>query len=194
MAALETTGGSPTVAPNRVSPQEAARLRKMVDEEFALVFRVLCAFGMRPADAEDGAQMVFIIAARKLSMIVAGSERAFLCATARGVAANARRSNTRNREDTGVDIELAVDGTRGPEEAAERSEAKRHLLRIMDGMDDDAREVFTLYELEGVTTLEIARIVGAPQGTVASRLRRAREHFESESTLLEREIYEPRES
>jgi RNA polymerase sigma-70 factor (ECF subfamily) len=59
-------------------------------------------------------------------------------------------------------------------------------MRIMDGMDEDSRAVFMLFELEGLTMVEIAKVVDAPQGTVASRLRRAREHFERESRELSR--------
>jgi RNA polymerase sigma-70 factor (ECF subfamily) len=38
--------------------------------------------------------------------------------------------------------------------------------------------VFVLYELEELTMIEIARTLELPAGTVASRLRRAREVFE----------------
>ncbi len=175
----------PAQAVVRHSPEEARRLRVMVDEQFDFVFRTLRAFGVRPADAEDGAQTVFIIASRKLAVIASGSERAFLFATARGVASNARRSGTRNREDVGSDaLSASVDLAPDPEEAAARSQAKTHLARIMDGMDEDARAVFMLFELEGLTMVEIAKVVDAPPGTVASRLRRAREHFERESRGL----------
>jgi RNA polymerase sigma-70 factor (ECF subfamily) len=166
-------------------PAEAARLRAMVDQHFDFIFRTLRAFGIPAADAEDSAQQVFIIASRKLPLIVAGSERAFLFATARGVASNARRSGTRNREDASSDVlPRTVDQQPDPEQSAQRNQAKRELVRIMDGMDDDARAVFMLFELEGLTMAEIAVVVSAPPGTVASRLRRAREHFERESTAL----------
>jgi RNA polymerase sigma-70 factor (ECF subfamily) len=38
--------------------------------------------------------------------------------------------------------------------------------------------VFVLFELEQMTKTEIAEVVGIPEGTVVSRLRRAREVFE----------------
>jgi RNA polymerase sigma-70 factor (ECF subfamily) len=192
-------GSSPLVVPASVvapvaaesepgavhTPAEAARLRSMVDDHFDFVFRTLRALGVRSADAEDGAQTVFIIASRKLALITLGSERAFLFATARGVASNARRSGVRNREDVSSDVLPAtVDQAPDPEEAAARSEARAQLVRIMDGMDEDSRAVFLLFELEGLTMVEIAKVVDAPQGTVASRLRRAREHFERESREL----------
>jgi len=39
--------------------------------------------------------------------------------------------------------------------------------------------VFVLFELEQMTKTEISNVVGIPEGTVVSRLRRAREVFEN---------------
>jgi RNA polymerase sigma-70 factor (ECF subfamily) len=44
-------------------------------------------------------------------------------------------------------------------------------------MTEEHRIVFVLFELEQLTTPEIATMLGVPVGTVASRLRRAREIF-----------------
>jgi RNA polymerase sigma-70 factor (ECF subfamily) len=52
-------------------------------------------------------------------------------------------------------------------------------------LDVDTRTVFVLTELEGFTTPEIAGMLDVPLGTAASRLRRAREKFQS----MAREIY-----
>jgi RNA polymerase sigma-70 factor (ECF subfamily) len=45
-------------------------------------------------------------------------------------------------------------------------------------MPIELRVVFVLFELEEMTTAEIATLLEIPSGTVASRLRRARETFE----------------
>jgi RNA polymerase sigma-70 factor (ECF subfamily) len=42
----------------------------------------------------------------------------------------------------------------------------------------DLRAVFVLFELEEMTMMEIATISDLPPGTVASRLRRARQAFQ----------------
>jgi RNA polymerase sigma-70 factor, ECF subfamily len=52
----------------------------------------------------------------------------------------------------------------------------------------DLRTVFVLYELEELTMAEIARALDLPMGTVASRLRRARETFEELSRRVRRDI------
>ena len=50
---------------------------------------------------------------------------------------------------------------------------------VLDVMPIDLRTVFVLFELEGMSTVEIAPVLGIPVGTASSRLRRAREEFQA---------------
>ncbi len=163
-----------------LSRTEAARFRQMVDANFDFIWRSLRGLGVPAASIDDAAQQVFWTASQKLSSIVVGAERSFLFATARGMAANARRAQQRNRELQGDEI-LDAHPDRGPdpEQIAATREVRRILDRILDGLAEDVREIFVLYELEGQTSSEISEILGIPMGTVASRLRRAREEFQS---------------
>jgi RNA polymerase sigma-70 factor, ECF subfamily len=43
----------------------------------------------------------------------------------------------------------------------------------------EQRAVFVLYEIEGLAAKEIAALLSIPVGTVASRLKRGRETFQS---------------
>jgi len=170
----------------RTAEDRDARLRAMVDAHFEFIWRSLRGLGVPAANVDDAAQQVFWIAAQKLDVITVGSERAFLFSTARGVAANARRARARSREqaDDGA-LELMTDGALDPEEAAQKSQAKRVLERILSEMSDDLRTVFVLFELEGLTSVEIAELLSIPVGTAASRLRRAREEFQLAVTKLQ---------
>lgn len=163
-----------------LAPAEAARFRQMVDSHFDFIWRSLRGLGVPSGSIDDAAQQVFLTASQKLSSITAGSERSFLFATARGVAANARRAQQRNRELPGDEL-LATHADHGPdpEEIASTREVRRILDRILDGLSEELREVFVLFELEGQTSSEISELLGIPMGTVASRLRRAREDFQS---------------
>jgi RNA polymerase sigma-70 factor (ECF subfamily) len=49
--------------------------------------------------------------------------------------------------------------------------------RVLESMPIALRSVLVLYEMEEMTMAEIAVMLGIPPGSVASRLRRAREHF-----------------
>ena len=44
-------------------------------------------------------------------------------------------------------------------------------------MTEDLRTAFVLFEIEGLTQREIGTALEIPEGTVASRVRRAREEF-----------------
>jgi RNA polymerase sigma-70 factor (ECF subfamily) len=163
-----------------LSKEDAARFRAMVDSHFDFIWRSLRGLGVPSASIDDAAQQVFWTASQKLDTIMSGSERSFLFATARGIAANARRSQLRSRELLDEDaLATHIDHAPDPEEAAASRQARRVLDRILDGLPEELRAVFLLYELEGQTMAEIASLLGTPMGTVASRLRRAREEFQS---------------
>lgn len=66
----------------------------------------------------------------------------------------------------------------GPERRAQASEAAEVLEQILARMKPKKRSVFVLYELEDLTTEEIAHVLGCGVETVKSRLRHARAEFE----------------
>jgi RNA polymerase sigma-70 factor (ECF subfamily) len=165
-----------TAAPSR--PDAATRFRSLVDAEFGFIWRSLRGLGIPANAVDDAAQHVFWIAAQKLDAIALGSERAFLFSTALGVSANARRALKRNREVPDEEA-LGAQADDAPDaEALVAMKEERALLdRVLGLMPDDLRAVFLLFVLEGTTTPEISELLGLPPGTVASRLRRAREAF-----------------
>jgi RNA polymerase sigma-70 factor, ECF subfamily len=67
-----------------------------------------------------------------------------------------------------------IDQMPDPEALAMRTDNSRKLNLLMAGMPVDFREVLVLREMEDLSYREIARITGAPIGTVMSRLARAR--------------------
>ncbi len=169
-----------------MDPSSTARFRRMVDTEFAVVWRFLRGLGVAAGGVDDAAQQVFLIAAKRIDGIVVGSERAFLLATARGVAANSRRAQARSRE---VFDESALahqrDERDDPEQVAASKQARALLDSFLEGLPEDVRAVFVLFELEGMTMVAIAETLDLPPGTVASRLRRAREEFHAAARRLQ---------
>lgn len=151
-----------------------------VREHLAFVWRALRRFGVPSADGPDATQKVFIAATARLDAIEPGRERAFLFGTALRVAAKMRRRNARKPlSGAGDGNELDHQASPWPdtEELVDQRRARELLDRILDGMSDDLRAVFVLYEIEEMTMAEIADLLAVPAGTVASRLRRAREYF-----------------
>jgi RNA polymerase sigma-70 factor (ECF subfamily) len=155
-----------------------ARLRRMLDEHFELIWRSLRRFGLSDDQADDAAQQVFIIASRKLDAIPPGNERSFLFGTAMRVASDVRRSAVNRREIAQADpADHLADGGAPVDELIDRGRARETLDGVLAAMDEDLRVVFVLFELEELATAELAALLAIPVGTVASRLRRAREEF-----------------
>ncbi len=154
---------------------DAARLRALQVEHFEFLWRSLRRLGVPEADVDDAVQQVFLVAARRT--IQPGAERSFLFATALRVASHARRTLRRRRE-SDEPVPEQTDGTPSPEELLDQRRARALLDEVLEALPLDVRAVFILFELEEMTVVEIAGILGLPTGTAASRLRRGRELFQ----------------
>lgn len=175
--------GAPAVAHAALAQSGAfpapGRVRAMVTEHFGFVWRSLVRLGVPRPDAEDAVQQVFIVASNRLEDIEPGRERAFLFGTSMRIASRARRTQARRREVLDDEPIEQLDPAPGADEQLDRARARAELDAILDAMPIELRAVFVLFELEQVTMAEIATLLDLPSGTVASRLRRAREHFQS---------------
>jgi RNA polymerase sigma-70 factor (ECF subfamily) len=172
---LSSTPGE-AVLRDRADP---VRLRTMVTEHFDFVWRSLVRLGVPRRDAEDALQQVFLVAARKVDLIEPGRERAFLFATALRLASRARRTLLRRREVLDGVAREQADPSASVDERIDETRARAVALEILEAMPLDLRAVFVLFELEQMTMVEIAKLLELPAGTVASRLRRARELFQA---------------
>jgi len=164
-----------------------ARLEGMFRAHHELVWRTLRRLGLAPEAAADAAQQAFLIATERLSDIRPGSERAFLFGTALRLARSAFRTGRHMQLEDDMDARAHA-GPRA-EELVDRNRAIALADRVLAQMEPSLLTVFVLYELEGLSTPEIAEIIGKPLGTAASRLRRAREAFRSAAVRLEQCIH-----
>lgn len=155
-----------------------ADLRTMFEENYAFIWRILRRFGVAPQNVDDAAQQVFLVAARKIDVVDRAKARSFLLGTALRVAAEARRAGARAREEVREDLDLVASAAPNPEQLTEKKRALERFDALLDEMPFELRAVFVLYEVEGMSTHDIAPALGLPRGTVASRLRRAREEFD----------------
>lgn len=159
-----------------ISPRVRERLRAMFEAHYELVWRVLRRSGLQRIEADDAAQQAFMVAARRIDEVAATTERAFLCATALKIASRLRQTSAR---------EVLMDEPPEPTDAATPLEALEHkrrrelLDRLLRAMDEDLRIVLVLSDIEGLSKREVAEVLGVPEGTAASRLRRARDDIQS---------------
>jgi RNA polymerase sigma-70 factor (ECF subfamily) len=181
----EPVSGPRITCPSAPSQLDNARVADMLRAHFRDVWRIVRRFGVPENGADDAAQDVFIIASRRLADITPGSERAFLFATAVRVAANARRALGARRECAEDDsLSEGADPRPNAEALLDQKRLRQLLDRVLDELSDDLRVCFVLYELEGMSSPEIAELLRIPVGTVASRLRRARDAFEQAASKL----------
>jgi RNA polymerase sigma-70 factor (ECF subfamily) len=173
-------------AADAASESEAGgRLGGLVREHFAYIWRLCRRLGLPEADADDAAQQVFITASRRVSDIRAGSERSFLYGVAVNTAAKWREARARRKEDPEAELERIEASAPSVEELLDRRNARLLLDALLDAMPLELRVVFVLYEIEQQSAPEIAEALELPLGTVASRLRRAREDFAARLARLE---------
>jgi RNA polymerase sigma-70 factor (ECF subfamily) len=137
------------------------------------VWRVLRRCGLSTADADDALQQVFLVAARRASSILPGRERAFLMSVAMKVAARLRHQRVFDLAQLTEPLEPEDASQPAPEAALERSRLCSKLDALLDGLDEAEREVVVMTYCAGLSRREVADSLGVPEGTVASRLRRA---------------------
>jgi RNA polymerase sigma-70 factor (ECF subfamily) len=170
---------------SRIEATPRLGIAELLKSHYGVVWRTLRRVGVAPDRIDDAAQEVFIVASRKLDQIKPGSERNYLLGSAVRIAANYRRSSRARCEvlDDGVMAEQS-----DPEPPADQLLYRKRLRETLDEIfshwPSELRTAFVLFELEGLSVPEIAEITDAKTGTVASRLRRARELFESAAKRL----------
>jgi len=148
----------------------------MVESHFDPVWRALKRLGVPEGGVDDAAQQVFLVASRRLDEIDPRGERPYLLGIALRVAADARRAVVRRREVPMDDVvEMAAAPGPAPEEVLDDKQALGLLSAHLARLPDEMREAFVLFELEELPAPEVAALLGVPVGTVASRVRRARD-------------------
>ena len=161
------------------------RLHAVVIAHYDFVWRSLRRLGIAETAAEDATQKVLMVLSQRLSQVKPGTEKGFLYATALHVAQHERRSFARKKEDANDDaIASAISRAPDPSEQLDHAQRRALLDEALDALPIDFRAVFVLFEMEELTMIQIAELLDLAPGTIASRLRRARELFRESSRRL----------
>lgn len=168
-----------------ISVKETDRLhereRTGSDEEFSLlvyrqhrfVFRVAFALLRNAHDAEDIAQETFLKLYRNGRWHGIRDERAFLARTAWRMALDLRRVSAIETAD--VDIDATPSQTPTPEQQAMSADNTAVLHRLIDALPEELRQPLVLSGIDEMNSREVAAVLGVPEGTVRTRLMRARQ-------------------
>ena len=157
--------------------RDDARLTALVTEHMDRAARIIRSMGASPDDLEDLVHQAFSITAARMDDIAPGKESAFLISTAVQLTSDTRRLRARLRPTETGELPDLPDMHPSPEDLCQRQQAFTMLRHLLDQMEEDLRVVFVLFEVEDLSMADIAGILKIPAGTVASRLRRAREDF-----------------
>lgn len=190
-AMVPATLASPdvTTAPAAEGRREAPSLESVYRTHVKTVARWAMRLVGPDGDSEDVVHEVFLVVKRRLPEFRGDAEittwlyeitvhvaqtfrkraRWWSWLTGRG------RSPSRGQ---GREVSLgALESARDPHAILEARERTRLLYRLLDELVEDQRTAFILFELEGLSGDQIARVTGASVGTVWVRLSRARRKF-----------------
>ncbi len=157
-----------------------ATFTAIYDAWFENVLRWLRALGAPESDREDIAQDVFLVVRRRLDTFDGRNLAGWLYQITKRQVRDFRRRTwikrifTRDHTDALDDM---PDDRAGPVAELERKQDQRILAALLSKMNPDRRAALVLFEIDGLSGEEIARVQGVPLNTVWKRLHVARKEF-----------------
>ena len=169
-------------------PPEA--LEAIFREHHGAVYRAAYRITGNAADAEDVLQTVFMrLLRRDEQPDLSNSAGSYLHRAAVNAALDMLRRRKRARA---VDLDEVgdqlVDEANQPERNRGNRELSRRLRKALTHLSPRQAEIFTLRYLEGLGNLEIARMLGSSQTSIAVILHRARHRLQKELGSLQGEL------
>jgi RNA polymerase sigma-70 factor (ECF subfamily) len=158
---------------------DEAEFAELVERQSRFVFRVAYAVLLNRADAEDAVQETFLKLYRNGGWRNVENERAFLARVAWRVAVDRRpRQPQALSLDCGPERELTGDAPSpdpSPEQALLVSDQHARIHAMIDALPEELRLPLALSAADELNSREIGRVLDIPEGTVRTRLQRARE-------------------
>ena len=155
-----------------------AEFTALVQRQSRFVFRVAYAVLRNSFDAEDAVQETFLKLFRNGGWKNLGSERAFLARVAWRIAVDkVSRSVKSSRpiaaENAAIEDDAPSLGL-GPEQTLMATNQQEMVHAMIDTLPQDLRVPLVLSAFDELNSREIGSILGIPEGTVRTRLQRAR--------------------
>lgn len=155
----------------------AAEALSYVDSLYGTALRLT----RRPADAEDLVQDTYLKAFRASAQFQRGTNlKAWLFTILHNTFRNMKRDDGRNPVDVDSEVvehaeSIGASGTgQNPEQLLARATLDADLQAALDELPDVFRQAVWLRDVEEFSYAEIAQMIGAPIGTVMSRISRGR--------------------
>jgi RNA polymerase sigma factor (sigma-70 family) len=173
-----------SVAIERVSPlslrrdsrSDSDRFAELVEPHYATMYRVAYRLTRSTHDAEDLAQETCVRAFSQLEALERLEQpRGWLLRVLYRLFVDATRRYERRNVDSldGLDDVLVSEGP-SPAEEADRALDRERLDIAWRYLDEEQRALLALHDVEGHSLAELREITGLKEGTLKSRLHRAR--------------------
>jgi RNA polymerase sigma-70 factor (ECF subfamily) len=147
-----------------------ARFTELVKRHSLFVYRVAYSVLRNPSDAEEVVQDTFLKIYRADATDRMQNERAFLARTAWRIAIDRHPRNL-----TVLPSKEIAANAPSPEDAAIGEDWNAAIHRLIDALPDHLRLPLALSTIDEMTSPEIAQAMGIAEGTVRTRLMRARQ-------------------
>lgn len=168
-----------------------AEFTALVERQSRFAFRVAYAVLLNSSDAEDAVQETFLKLYRKGGWQQAENERAFLARVAWRSAVDLKRRLFRPSSESSTSLVLDnLPSLRpDPEEALASRNEHAAVHALIDSLAEDLRVPLILSAMEELNSREIGEILRIPEGTVRTRLQRARQILRQKLTSLKETRY-----
>lgn len=174
---------------------EEAEFTALVERQSRFVFRVAYAVLLNSHDAEDAVQETFLKLYHNGGWRHAKNERAFLARTAWRVAIDARRRASPPSGFTAAPQTHLASAPEppslrpGPEDLLLAANRYARVHAMIDALPEDLRLPLVLSSFDELSSREIGGILGIPEGTVRTRLRRSRQVLRRKLAAMEENRY-----
>jgi RNA polymerase sigma-70 factor (ECF subfamily) len=151
------------------------RFEEMVARQARFMFQV--AFGLlrNRQDAEDAVQEAFLKLYRGEAWLRIENEKGFLARTVWRVALDHLPKAAERMVDV-AEMQLVASSGAGlsPEQSAVDEDERAVLKKLIDGLPEELRHPLVLSSVEEMTSREVGEVMGISEGTVRTRVMRAR--------------------
>ena len=170
-------------------PEDEAEFAGLVERQWRFAYRVAWGVLRNGHDAEDAAQEAFLKIWRAQAWRGLREEKAYVARVVWGVAIRARSPGARKREEAaerdGIE-EVAAAGL-SPEALVAAGDWEAAVHRLIDSLPEELRVVLALSA--EMNSREIAEAMGIAEGTVRTRLMRARGMLREKIAAMEERRY-----
>jgi RNA polymerase sigma-70 factor, ECF subfamily len=155
-----------TGRPHRLDPERAV-------EHLPRLYRAARAWVRSREEAEDLVQETYARVLARPRLLRGEGELGYLLRALRNTLVSQRRASSRRPQTVELAEEELVSGHSGqdPADAAE----SREVYAAIHGLPEEFRDALVAVDIAGLSYGEAARLLGVPEGTVTSRLFRARD-------------------